>query len=294
MLCGVILAGGSSERFGGDKYVWQLSGRPIISIVASALSGVSDTVYVSATSVARAELLAKIADVDGFVLDDLSMAFGGPLRGMLTSIHNIPADQFLFVPGDLPWIDAATLRRFVERCGEAECGSIIWGNGSISSTIQYVDRDARRWIADLVRYRGIYGRATDTLRICGKVVLVHARNIVDDPRKLSSVNFEEEVRSPRPPPIHGPVVDDVRIRRRSPAFLTAIRNESAGDRGRALRAYMQEARTYVEMNVTHLALHSLIDARRCSDTRSPEIDDIIGACSLMLGWNKAKRHIPNL
>jgi len=64
------------------------------------------------------------------------------------------------------WIDKESLGRFIDMCRglNVDCGSIIWGNGALSPTIQYLTKNARRYLDVVAKLRGVYGRATDTLR----------------------------------------------------------------------------------------------------------------------------------
>ncbi|MDW7986573.1 MAG: nucleotidyltransferase family protein [Nitrososphaerota archaeon] len=291
MLCGVVLAGGLSERFGGDKYLWKVYGKPIISIVASALKEVSDRVYIMTRDLSRAIQLSEIANVDKYILDDLNINCGGPLRGLLTALFKIDAKEYIFIPGDLPWIDSSSLEHFIERCKEVECGSIVWGNGSLSSTIQYLNSEAKPRLSEIAKLRGIYGRATDTFRCCSRVLLVHVSNITDDPKRLSGVNFQEEIYNPQIPPIYGSINNDVYIEHFSNNFFKAIISENVGNFENALKMYMHEVEEFMALGVYHLALHALIDAKRCLKDEGSEIDQKMRVCISKLGWNKVKRHI---
>ncbi|MEM2558779.1 MAG: hypothetical protein QXT51_05580, partial [Nitrososphaerota archaeon] len=75
-------------------------------------------------------------------------------------------------------------------------------------------------------------------------------------------------------------------------FLTAVKLESMGDLENALKMYVSEVEEYLDLNIYHLALHALIDAKRCSSMEEKEIDQQIIECVSRLGWNKVKRHIP--
>ncbi|MCF8884945.1 MAG: nucleotidyltransferase family protein [Nitrososphaerota archaeon] len=294
MLCGVILAGGLSERFGCDKYLWNVNDKPIISIVAFALREISDRIYLLTRDKTRAAQLSEITGVENYILDDVNINCGGPLRGLLTALLKVDSEEYLIIPGDLPWIDGLSLKRFVERCREsrAECGSIVWGDGSLSSTIQYFNSDARQYLSEIAKLRGIYGRATDTFRSCRRVLLTHVSNITDEPKKLVGVNFQKDIISPQIPPIYGFINNDIYIKRSSLNFLTAVKLESMGDLENALKMYVSEVEEYLDLNIYHLALHALIDAKRCSSMEEKEIDQQIIECVSRLGWNKVKRHIP--
>jgi molybdopterin-guanine dinucleotide biosynthesis protein A len=296
MLYGVLLAGGLSERFGGDKYLWRVEGRPLISIAASAVRGVSDRVLLLVRDTERASQLLKElpTHIDEFVTDDPSINCSGPLRGMLTALFHTEADEYLIVPGDMPWIDQESLGCFIDMCRglNVECGGIVWGNGALSSTIQYLTKNARRYLEVVAEIRGIYGRATDTLRSCSRILLAHVKNVASDPKKFIGVNFKEEIINPQTPPINGAVKDNVYLEHLNPYFIDAMIAESSQKIDEALKIYRFEAEEYLSLNIYHLALHALIDVKRCLSGEDVEIDRKIQVCVNELKWNKAKRHIP--
>ena len=92
MLYGVLLAGGLSERFGKDKYLWRIQDRSLLlSIVASAVGGVSDKVLLLVRDQERASKLLKESPthVDGFIIDDPNINCSRPPRGMLTALFQL-------------------------------------------------------------------------------------------------------------------------------------------------------------------------------------------------------------
>jgi len=296
MLYGVLLAGGSSERFGEDKYLWRVEGRPLISIAASAVRGISDKVYLLVRDRERgSQLLKELSPhIDGFIIDDFSINCSGPLRGILTALFHAEADEYIIVPGDMPWIDQESLGRLIDLCRSlnVDCGSVIWGNGALSSTIQYLTKNARRYLDVVAKLRGIYGRATDTLRSCNRILLAHVKNLVSDPKNFIGVNFREELVNPQAPPIDGVVKDNVRIEHPNPYFIDAMTAENSQKIDEALRIYRFEAEEYLSLNINHLALHTFMDVKRCLNREDAEIDGSIQKCVNELRWNKVKRYIP--
>ncbi|MEM3398239.1 MAG: NTP transferase domain-containing protein [Nitrososphaerota archaeon] len=296
MLYGILLAGGLSERFGEDKYLWRIQDKPLISIPANAARSISDKILLLVRSYERAsQLLEELRiNVDGFILDDPSINCSGPLRGMLTALFTVEADEYLIIPGDMPWIDGRSLKCFVDICrsSNVDCGSIIWGNGSLSSTIQYFTKNARRNLGIVRELRGIYGRATDTFRGCNKILLAHVKNITSEPKKFIGVNFREEISNPQVPPVDGAVKDNIYLESSDPSFLRALAAENSREIDIALKMYGLEAEQYLSLNIYHLALHALMDVKRCLTGQDPKIDLKIQKCVNELKWNKAKRHIP--
>jgi hypothetical protein len=161
----------------------------------------------------------------------------------------------------------------------------------LSSTIQYFTKNARKYLEVVAKLRGIYGRATDTLRSCSRILLAHVKNVTNDPRKLVGVNFKEEIINPEIPPIDGVVKDNVYIKHLNNYFVKALTTESSQKIDEALEIYKLEAEEYLSLNICHLALHAPIDVKRCLTREDVEIDYEIKRCINQLKWNKVKRHI---
>jgi len=173
-----------------------------------------------------------------------------------------------------------------------DCGSIIWGNGALSSTIQYLTKNSRRYLEVVAELRGVYGRATDTLRSCSRILLTHVKNIASDSKKFIGVNFKEEIINPQTPPIDGIVKGDIYLEHLNPYFIDAMTAESSQKIDEASKIYRFEAEEYLNLNIYHLALHTLIDVKRCLTGEDIKIDRMIQKCVNELKWNRVKRHIP--
>ncbi len=82
-ILGAVLAGGAARRFGSDKAMALLDGRPLIQHVLAALGKQVDTVVVAGRSVAGYEALA---DRPGPGL--------GPLAGLCAALHHAARNGF--------------------------------------------------------------------------------------------------------------------------------------------------------------------------------------------------------
>jgi transcriptional antiterminator len=71
--------------------------------------------------------------------------------------------------------------------------------------------------------------------------------------------------------------------------LTAEKSQKINE---TLKIYRFEAEGYFSLNIYHLALHALIDVKRCLSRENTDMDSKIQVYVNELGWNKAKRHIP--
>lgn len=101
-LVGGLLVGGASLRFGRDKALAQLEGRPLAERVAAALAAVTQEVVLLGAGPVPASLdgLARIAD---------DPRARGPLAGLLGGLAARPGRAWLVAACDQPWLDAAAL-----------------------------------------------------------------------------------------------------------------------------------------------------------------------------------------
>ncbi len=110
---GVVLAGGASSRMGTDKAVLVVEGVPMARRVADALvaGGCTPVLAVGGDG-------GRLASLGFEVLPDREPG-AGPLGGLATAIVELErrgwsARDLVAVACDLPWLDAATVRRIVE------------------------------------------------------------------------------------------------------------------------------------------------------------------------------------
>jgi molybdopterin-guanine dinucleotide biosynthesis protein A len=108
----VVLAGGRSSRFGGDKLAVSLDGRPILDHAVEAVVAVDpgvEVVVVGAPGVERA-----LPDGVRYVRDE--RAYEGPLAGVATGLAALSpdVDRVLVTGGDMPWLVPSVLRLLLD------------------------------------------------------------------------------------------------------------------------------------------------------------------------------------
>ncbi len=109
MISGIVLAGGESRRFGGDKLAERIHGRSLIELAARSLPGVVDEIVVV---VAPGRPLPEL-DLGGdppplrFAPDPAP--FEGPLAGLRTGLAAARGVTVVVIGGDMPSVVPAVL-----------------------------------------------------------------------------------------------------------------------------------------------------------------------------------------
>ena len=117
-VAGVVLAGGRSVRFGGEKATALLAGKPLVLWAAERLRPVCAHVAVNARPGSEAEALARAA---GFpVLHDLPGDAAGPLAGVRAGLLwavETGANSLAVSPCDAPLLPADLYPRLIAAAG---------------------------------------------------------------------------------------------------------------------------------------------------------------------------------
>lgn len=103
MIAGLVLAGGRSERFGSEKAMAELDGRPLVAIAAARLAASCSPVAVSARPASGAAMWAETEGLP--LLHDLPGDADGPLAGVRAGLmwaKDIGADRLATLPCDVP------------------------------------------------------------------------------------------------------------------------------------------------------------------------------------------------
>lgn len=123
MITAIVLAGGASSRFGGDKLAAELGEAPVLHHTLRAVGPVAgEIVLVLAPDAAAPALPDELAG--RIVIARDTEAGGGPLAGVASALAAVrwdASDIALVVGGDMPHLVPAVLRRLADRL-EAEKG----------------------------------------------------------------------------------------------------------------------------------------------------------------------------
>jgi len=126
----VVLAGGFSSRFGEDKGVVKLAGKPLLSHVVDAVRSVVEEVVIVTSSAERVAEYEKI--VHGsvrFAVDRRKSE--GPLIGALTGFCVVRGTYALVLPFDTPFITRDVVWLLFDLCVGRSAVIPRWPNGQI-------------------------------------------------------------------------------------------------------------------------------------------------------------------
>lgn len=110
-IAGVILAGGSSSRFGANKALALLDGKPLIEHVAETLSSLFSELLLVTNTPDAYEFL-------GWPMTGDIITNSGPLGGIHAALHTITAPRAFVVACDMPLIDERLIRYFCSLPGD--------------------------------------------------------------------------------------------------------------------------------------------------------------------------------
>jgi molybdopterin-guanine dinucleotide biosynthesis protein A len=109
----IILAGGFSSRFGQDKGLVKLAGKPLLNHVLDAVGNLADETIVAVSSQAQAESFRKVLGSEVNVVVD-TMDLHGPLVGAMTGFQAAQALYAFLLPCDTPLVSTDVLRLLLE------------------------------------------------------------------------------------------------------------------------------------------------------------------------------------
>ena len=105
-MIGVILAGGRSSRFGEDKSLYILNGKPMYEHVAEKLKNVQAIDGIVINTNDKLKTSFKNYKV---IVDDPEYADYGPLGGLYRAAKEYPKKALMVISCDTPYVDAAWL-----------------------------------------------------------------------------------------------------------------------------------------------------------------------------------------
>ncbi len=131
-LVGLVLAGGSSRRFGRDKSTHPVDGVEMRIRVGLTLGGIAADVLLSAgADVCRSARERPVSEAWPFsaCLEDV-VENAGPLAGLHAAMAHVhrngsKATHLLVAPCDMPWLSARSLQKLVSAASDDACDAAV-------------------------------------------------------------------------------------------------------------------------------------------------------------------------
>ena len=125
----IVLAGGFSRRFGQDKGVLELAGKPLIRHVTDVVGSLVDEVVVVTNSRERVVRYSEVIGGVRFVVDVCESR--SPLIGALTGFGVAHGEYSLLLPFDTPFVSGEVVSLLFELCEGRAAVIPRWPNGYI-------------------------------------------------------------------------------------------------------------------------------------------------------------------
>ncbi len=123
----IVLAGGSSSRFGEDKGLLQLAGKPLILHVLERIRCAIDERIVVLSPKSQLESYTRIVGPRAkIVLDNGDVE--GPISGLLAGIEHTEAKYSILLPCDTPFVSHDILTLLLELCINRSATIPRWPN----------------------------------------------------------------------------------------------------------------------------------------------------------------------
>lgn len=107
-ITGVILAGGRSERFGGNKAFAAFQGVPFIERVVRVMKSIFENLLIVTNTPQDYNRLGLP------ILTDIE-PYKGPLGGIVTALQHSPTDRIFVVACDMPILDPKVIAQIIEK-----------------------------------------------------------------------------------------------------------------------------------------------------------------------------------
>ncbi|WP_251047704.1 molybdenum cofactor guanylyltransferase [Planococcus sp. ISL-110] len=109
-MVGILLAGGMSRRFGSPKAFAEIEGELFYERAYRALDQVCNHVVI----ISRPELMTRFSPECDVITDLEWVAGQGPLAGILSGMTARPAENYMVLPCDMPFIGPAEANKLLE------------------------------------------------------------------------------------------------------------------------------------------------------------------------------------
>jgi molybdopterin-guanine dinucleotide biosynthesis protein A len=189
---GVILAGGRSSRFGGNKALALLAGRPVIQHVTDVITHL----FASCLLVTHDPPIYEFLGLP--VIGDI-FAGSGPIAGIHAALHHLPVEQAFIVACDMPFIDPRLIRFLcsLNPADEYDC-VIPWPTTGPEPLCALYHRSARATLEENLR-RGRF-KVKENLEMLKvrRVTETEILGVIPDLRSFHNINRPQDLTDQSP------------------------------------------------------------------------------------------------
>jgi len=126
----IILAGGLSKRFGQDKCLKELAGKPLAAHVLDRVSNVADEHVIVVGSESQRDAFSRLPQLREKVVVD-KYEDHSPLVGALTGFETVRSEYALLLPCDAAFVSAEIAALLLDLCVGRSAAVPRWPNGYI-------------------------------------------------------------------------------------------------------------------------------------------------------------------
>jgi molybdopterin-guanine dinucleotide biosynthesis protein A len=192
---GLVLAGGMSTRFGSNKALAKLEGKPLIAHVVDLALHVADEVVVAIGRESSTVVYRKLLPKSVTVVKDRLRA-KSPLVGILTGLQVMKSGYSLVLSCDTPFVKDDVLKLLFKRAAHSDAAIPKWANGDIEPLQSVYKVKSVIPAARLALHRQEF-RVVDMIKRLNRVTYVPVRDIKrmdSDLMTFFNVNTQSDLR----------------------------------------------------------------------------------------------------
>ncbi|MCE4615138.1 MAG: NTP transferase domain-containing protein [Desulfurococcales archaeon] len=260
---GIILVGGSSERYGRPKALEKIEGKTFLERVFKELSELTSSILISYSERTPREAVELAVQLGGNLVKDQELPCSGPPRGLSSIMSLDPIyTSYWIVAVDYPYIKADTLSRLAEIADKTgvEALSPLLPGGYPAVTVGYVKGNALQAIRDSCITRRHLTRTTDLYRGAGISMYPEWSYFTDSYKEFLNVND---------PGMHNirvsPPIQEQLILGQGNFFSKALSYIKGKKYLTARVMYIVESEQYKSLGLTLFSIHARKDAHRVAE-----------------------------
>lgn len=178
------MSGGLSNRFGGNKSLAPILGKPMISYVVDAVKSLVDEVLVVTDIESSKKELSKILDSSvKLILDEYELK--SPVVGALTGFKHAEGETSLLLPCDIPLISIKVVSLLLELSKDYDAVIPRWPNGYIEP-IQAAYKTRKSYTASLEAITKKENRMHDIITRLENILYISTNELAKLDPKLST------------------------------------------------------------------------------------------------------------